>query len=436
MISDYLYIKKCLKEIKTRINLGDSSKWTDPDYRVLSKEIEKVTHVSISAQTLKRYYGKIHYKTKFNPQGATKDAFAVYLGYKDWDQYKHAKRIQVTRSKRVVLIPLYISAVLVLISVALWLIVVSRQIETSPLISFEVMNNVGHVPHTMTANYKLDNKIKDSLILNLGYISKMRGYQRILLDPSKSLVNHTFHEPGYYTVSVNSKKGDLVTERIHVLSKGWVCNVMFDMKGSQEELVANSLTINQLDHSLLSEGTGELYIPPETIYNLGANKQYAYKLRFFLFKEYGISGDSCIFEFRFKNSMEDGGISCFDTMVALIAENGRIYMDMMEPACVAWANLTVSEVDMDGHYTDLSPLCMVMSDWTEMKIIVENSEAKFFYNGEMTYSIRYNQALGEIKGLRFGFKGSGKVDYLRLRDTEGNLVFSDEFDKQYFESGS
>ncbi len=46
-----------------------------------------VASIEVSALTLKRIFGKYADKD-YNPQAQTKDALAIYFGYKNWSDFK------------------------------------------------------------------------------------------------------------------------------------------------------------------------------------------------------------------------------------------------------------------------------------------------------------------------------------------------------------
>jgi len=43
------------------------------------------------------------------------------------------------------------------------------------------------------------------------------------------------------------------------------------------------------------------------------------------------------------------------------------------------------------------------------------------------YSVKYTDPLDEAKGIALKFKGWGEVDYVKLFDGEGMLVYEDNF---------
>ena len=82
---------------------------------------------------------------------------------------------------------------------------------------------------------------------------------------------------------------------------------------------------------------------------------------------------------------------------------------------------------MNGKYNDLSFLSADLSSWNILKIVIENNRAAITNGAVTIYTCSYNQSLGQIKGIRFITKGSGAIDYVRLNNSQGNLVYNEDF---------
>ncbi|MBK8884989.1 MAG: hypothetical protein IPN67_22355 [Bacteroidales bacterium] len=86
-MNDRYYIRIIIRKIEKKLNWSKVTFWTDNEYKKLSSLIYEDTSISISAQTLKRLFGKIKYKDDYKAQPATKDALARFLNYSNWDAF-------------------------------------------------------------------------------------------------------------------------------------------------------------------------------------------------------------------------------------------------------------------------------------------------------------------------------------------------------------
>lgn len=87
------------------------------------------------------------------------------------------------------------------------------------------------------------------------------------------------------------------------------------------------------------------------------------------------------------------------------------------------------EVHLEGKDFDLSALAHDVSDWRVLEIRVRNKSAEVFLEGKKIYSTKFKNNVGQIKGLKYIFKGSGAVDYVRLYNERNALVYEDNFDE-------
>ncbi|HTL09466.1 MAG TPA: hypothetical protein VL307_14445, partial [Chitinophagaceae bacterium] len=81
----FYYLEICCRLVAEKFGKLPISSWTNSDYLRLSGKLLRQTSVTLSASTLKRIFGKLKTPERYYPQKATRDALAVYAGYKSWD---------------------------------------------------------------------------------------------------------------------------------------------------------------------------------------------------------------------------------------------------------------------------------------------------------------------------------------------------------------
>ncbi|NJK85567.1 MAG: hypothetical protein HC906_05995 [Bacteroidales bacterium] len=67
-----------------------------------------------------------------------------------------------------------------------------------------------------------------------------------------------------------------------------------------------------------------------------------------------------------------------------------------------------------------------LSDWVNIKIEHKNQQLTITLNG-MANLFSVSKTLGQLKGIKYLFKGSGAVDYLKIYDTTGEIRYSETF---------
>lgn len=65
--------------------------------------------------------------------------------------------------------------------------------------------------------------------------------------------------------------------------------------------------------------------------------------------------------------------------------------------------------------------------WRTLKIITKKKRVGVYLDDVQIYSVRYNDPLDDVKGISFSFMGSGAVDYVKLFNNEGELLYHDDF---------
>jgi hypothetical protein len=429
-MTDRYYINIIIRKIEKKLSWKKVSLWTDNEFRKLSSLIYEDTSISISPQTLKRLFGKVKYKEVYTTQPATKDALAKFLNYSNWDAFIRDQDHSIFRS--ISLISYRISGkhskgrllfVLLAIIFIIASVLIISDIKDKP-VKFYAQNVTGMVPHTVSLHLDLSHVRNKEVYLDFDQNEAENATNVELLDRHLTLINHCFESPGYYNVRLLSKGKVLASTKIHVLSEGWTSYYFND----------DNFTLRKFIFGLekrVSDSTadGILYISPKALNNRGLNGNTVYYLEHLLYKDFQVSADSCLFEVKYKNSSDIGGISCYDVEVRIVGENGLASVMLVQKGCYRWSEITIGEKHLNGKFNDLSHLSADLSSWNIMQIFINNHKASIINNSDTIYTTDYNQPIGMIKGVRFVTKGSGAFDYVKLFDSRGELKFDDNFGK-------
>lgn len=217
------YLALCLNEIEKKLGWGTSSSWKDSDYIELARLISEATQISISSHTLKRLFGKITYNENYNPQRATKNALAIYLGYSDWKSYVSSLKVQSARppSKS------YSNSVkwtlgifLAFLALSLFFIFSEEKAERETY-SFSVQVPEGKVPYTVSIDYDISQLKGDSLYADFNFLHPTLGTQIKKLNKNRNLYNYTYQIPGQYSISLLKNGNEIDSVKILAKSNGW-----------------------------------------------------------------------------------------------------------------------------------------------------------------------------------------------------------------------
>ncbi len=151
-------------------------------------------------------------------------------------------------------------------------------------------------------------------------------------------------------------------------------------------------------------------------------------------RDFDISGDELIAEYRCRNAIVDGGVDCQTIIFSLFSENQSpgIICKLTKNGCSPWANFMIGEQQLNTNWLKPSKerirFSLDMEQWHTVRIETQNQLAKLYVDNELVYQTKYQAKIGRIKGINFQFRGSGIVDYVKLRRHDGTIVYEENFD--------
>ncbi len=428
-MKDQKNLQYCLQEVEKKLNWGESSSWREPEFLQLSEIIYNKTQISISPQTLKRLYGKIKYNEYYNPQRATKDALAKFIGFADWIDFKthfnEEKNYIVQQKKPYLWKRKSFKGILIVLMAVFSILIISKiskvnfTEENKPMsFSFDIADSIAYVPYTVSVKYNIKKFPSDSNYLDFDFTHPITGPEIKKLDKQQSLNNFTYQIPGYYHVSLESDGRKLAYKNILAMSESW--DSYFFPEAEPRLWLDNK--IQPIDRE------GYLYYSPEYLNKNGFDIKSVFFVNHQLFKKFKIDGDHFEMKVRFKNSKETGGITCFDFLSNLYSEKNLSYFRLMESGCSGYSGIKVGDTEVTGIKENLSSITFNKENWNILHVIVENNTVVIFINDQMIFSGNYQGSNGKIVGLEYRFKGTGIIDYIRLKDLGTNQEFFDDFD--------
>lgn len=438
------HLTKCLNLIQEQLQWGNASTWTNKDFEVLSEKIHDSTSILISYQTLRRLFGKVQTSIQYKPQLETKNALAIFLGFKDWDTFKRAhplpqptvlpetpKVIDETEdtstantketegesaantkkvSHKTILGSAIITAIAI-VGVACFLFFTSAP----PIgnIFFKGKNTSGKVPLNVIFHYDISKVKADSIILDFGTEGK-----KIMLPQKGHTVTMSYLIPGIYKVHMLANNEIIGEETIHAKSEGW-----------------SGIIYTENDYFFLQNNS---FIKDSTMCYLPIDKGVAqsnlYKpitkadvVEFNNFEDFGVDGDNFIYETRLKIVLPDSGNYCYKAYVKVRGSIYPIRVAFVNKGCNTDALLQIGEVILEGKFHDLSFMGQSFTQWRTVRLEVKNKHVKLFLDNQLLCSIPYKKSIGTIKGLSFRLREFGAVDYVKLYNGQNKLIYKEEF---------
>jgi hypothetical protein len=114
--------------------------------------------------------------------------------------------------------------------------------------------------------------------------------------------------------------------------------------------------------------------------------------------------------------------------MVIMCEEHIFFVRMMQKGCERDIALKMGEVVLDGISTDLSAFGRNIYEWQNLKVDVVNKKATISIDEKSVYTVDFKNDLGKIVGLAYHFTGTAAVDYVRLKNGDGKLVYGEEFE--------
>ncbi len=427
MDKDLLHI--CLEAIAKKVNEGDIEYWTDGTFIRLSEAVEEKTGILISRNTLKRLFGKMKTPDDYNPQRETKNALAIFAGYKSWEDLKQ-EVLENKQPEKIVLdksiedkgakpnedLALKEAAgksrfkALILTSIILFFCLAIFYWKKSdhgikalmPGAKMQILNPVDTVPFTMRVSYQTENIVEDSLFFNS---------QKVITNTSR--FNMGISTPVYTWLTLKYKNKKLAAAPYHAISKGWV-------NYYQKKNKSSFVFIH--DEAWKKNGVAALSKKWFEGKALDSTNFYWYLKNF---KNFALQADN--FTLECKTKIEGDGIGCGGLLLMTIGEHGHLETCLNSKSCANYNFLYLSDLIVEGEYNDLPNLDLKTNKWSVIRMQVKNQNVIILVDGKSIYEGKYKKSVGQIKGFNLKVQGFGAVDYFKAWDETGKLVEEENF---------
>ncbi len=411
------HIELLKRIIEKAVAWGNSQEWTHQDFEQLSECIWQKTQTKLSATTLKRLWGKVTYQSQ--PATNTLNALARFADYEHWRDFvgsqshvSHTvkspppKSTTVSRKLALLLIPIL---VLIVLGFNRW---VNRPIEIDAAsVSFSSEPVTRGVPNTVIFHYDVSELPYDQVEIQQSWDSRLRQ----TVDKESQVFTTTYYYPGYFRAKLLVENQIVKEHDVYVTSNGWLA------------LVTDEPIPHYLDGKIKQNGT--LTVSPERLQQLGfLSEESVPSLAYYNVQDFGeLSSGNFTLETAIKSEYNQGEAVCQEGRISIICSNGRIAIPWVVPGCVGTINLAASEVYLDGETSDLSAFGCNVSQWQHIRLQVEQQQLSVYRNDSLVFQTNFQQDAGKVAGLRYQFRGTGSVDYIRLRDENQAVIFQDDF---------
>jgi len=414
MYPDHRLVKKCLQRIEEILNWGPSAEWHNDVFVELSERIQQRTQVLLSPTTLKRVWGRVHYKSA--PSITTLNTLARFAGYQNWRDFKGkaaAKRssplFQRVRSN---------FGIIVLGASLMTVVFISFYSLREPKGNVDLMNlsEIGFtsrpiskgLPNSVVFNLNLGELASDSMFIQQYWDPT----KTIRLGPGQKQATGQYYYPGYFRAKL-LVDGTVIKEHdLFIASDGWLGTLDYE---PVPKYLKTADVVN-----------GGLSLPPSVLEEIKKNKEPIASTFHLVDRFKPVSGDHFVLKTSIKNTYREKWAVCQKAAIIILGTQSSMIVNFSIPGCVSEIGVMMSDVYLSGKKHDLSGLGVDLTDFREVDITVRERRLEVRLEDRLIFTGSYNQSIGDIAGIRYRFLGAGEVSYVRLSDLDGQLLAIDE----------
>lgn len=420
--SEQEFINLCKKQIEEKFSFGNGQAYTQRDLEMLSGHIQEKSGVIISLSTLKRLW-KDDYR--HSPQLATLSALASVLGHKDWQDFKLAN--QKKPKSMVLMLKWAVPAAVFLIII--WLSVFGfssgfgdppkeKRLKRPPRITgpvhFEASKTVtSGIPNTVIFKYDLANVVADSFYIQQSW----NPDHRVRIDPAHRAVSSIYYESGFHRARLIANDSIIAMQPIHIISNGWEPHIY--RSDSDPEL------IDFKNEKFVSNG--QLHLDSGMLVKRNLDFSKRFHTRITNSQVFGVHSDNFNFSTRMKTDRLLHNLCTWMTLI-IVTDVRTFEVSLTQKGCENYAAYKLGEISKQGKNNDLSRLGCDVYDWQKLEVQVKDRHAAIYLNSKPVYQEVYREDFGKIVALIYIFDGKGSIDYARLKDRIGQVVFEDNFE--------
>ncbi|MGS2739028.1 hypothetical protein [Sinomicrobium sp. M5D2P17] len=402
-------LQDCLTKIEDKLGWGESSGWSSYDFEKLSVYIYQGTGMKLSANTLKRVWGRLHYQSA--PSTTTLNILAQYLGFDDWRNFvtrkeRKEKLLNPSRIKKhyFVALPVLIFSFLLymLLSGSFFL---GKRMEPSDF-SFSSKKITKGIPNSVVFEYCTPSYIKgrDKLEIQQSWDESKRHS----VSNSDSIATSVYYSPGYFMAKLVAN--DIVVKEHGLLipSNGWLGLLEGDgypIYLNEDDIVLNNRI--EISDSILKERLHK-----------DSNDQEPVKL--YYIKDFrDLYLDDFTIDMVIGSDENGQQRACQASSITIYCEGQVIIVPLAPKGCVSEINLRILDLLISGKTNDLSNFGVDMHEDITVRLSSSGGQLSIFINNMPAYSIKLEKTkLRSISGIRYNFKGSGSINKIVIRNKE------------------
>jgi hypothetical protein len=409
-------IKHCRKIIEDQLSWKNNTKWTRRDYELLIEKIFESTGVLLSLSTVRRIWNN---DFKNLPHKSTLDALAVFAGFSDWQDFKEnhtpAKK---SHSKKSIIIGGGLILIIVVITVFLLLILNlknSFKVQITGPVKFSyIQKSDSTVPCIVVFDYDVRNIVADSFFI----IESAHDYEKKYLPVANGQLTSSYYHPGTYHAFLVANDSIVKKLGIEIVSNNWVGMISYQNS-------SNVLPYYFYYNKIIENGS--LSVSPKLLHD--NNIPLKDDMFMILSKTYNIDIKNCNYTLKTRVKLDSFDINSPspEIYIGILFKNDFCYMPLVQNGGQDKLQVKHGNIVRTSNESDLSGFGCNLYSWQDVEITCNNHLVTFYVNNTEVLQLIDSTNLGALKGTSINFDGVGSLDYLLIKDADGDTTYFDSF---------
>jgi hypothetical protein len=436
--ADYLCL--CKQMIGQHLGWPYSSEWKQRDFLNLISLIEEKSGITLSLSTIKRIWRPDYRKL---PHPATLDAFARFLDYENWLDFKNKNQQNTDISvsggiiytggsmasqkslnggkglfqNKQLRVNISILALSVL-PVILFVIYQAYDLKsTSPatvtgsdVIEFYTSTSVSEgVPNTVIFHFDVSNIDADSFLVQQSW--NMLKKDRI--DKSDKKLSSVYFYPGIHKARIVANDDILKEINVRINTGDWLAMA--------RNGYSDGIPVYIRDSDIRQNGKMHVTAGHLELSNVDINHNTI--VSYFYVDEFAeLDSGNFTLETRLRAD-SIFNYTCPHISICVLGDGDVNHVLLTTKGCVGNSELKMGDNFISGLNNDMSLLGADLYDWQYVKIIARDNRAFIHLNEKLVFEMPFNEDIGEISGININFTGTGIIDFVRLYNQDNLLVF-------------
>jgi hypothetical protein len=423
-------VQLCMVELCKQAGLADAGRTVQRDLEFLCDKIESKTGVLISVSTMRRL---LNGQFSRQPQVATLNAIAQYLGYQSWQDFKLEKTAGVTgqaksfQANEPTLFPFkrfsftrYPVFIVILMLTALGLFAMLK-LGKPGVAHFEKATfslsraTRTDLPNTVIFKYNVDEVNADSFFIQQSWDWR----RKVRIYKNTYTLTDIYYEPGFHTAKLIANDQVIKTLDVSIPTDRWFFYAKEKVPLSQPKYI----------HSVTGIENGSLLLNMNEILasQVDISKNNEYHQEYF---PSAIQYDSDNFRFTCRvrvNQLNNN--FCPSLMCEVFCQKHFMFFEARPKGCASEIRANYGEKFIDGKTNDLSALGIDLKDWQNIELTVQNKNVIILVNDKKVFACSYQQQSGMITGLGFISNGLCEIDNVDFQTLDGKIIYKNDFEK-------